>query len=232
MERSLEFLMSLSPENLIKELHVLKYEMYKNPYIRPTYKDLKTMAKTMNVRLSNKDTKKVDILIVIIKNLKEETLSTVSKPKQCDCMTCMDLFLFDKFKIDCYLQEDKNNIVFIMDDSMCICYSKDYIDTSSENTFYECNIKYRRGKPYFEPELSYKYSFLRLRDPYLVKTNILKKTIAQGIKLNQRIFKLTKDTKIDRLISQNVVDAKPNSAVSGKHCQEYSGALLYRIDYV
>ncbi len=147
--------------------------------------------------------------------------------------TCID-FTFSnetgEMDIPTYLEEDAGNIVFILMTHTCkaICYHIDYLKNAlnARKWFTPCTVSFRRGKDIATPDQTApKYANLQLGigDDSMM---VLVETLKSALRKSRRIG-LMPDIWVDRFTSQDVMDGKAGSAVSGLHCQAGQGRMTY-----
>jgi hypothetical protein len=153
-------------------------------------------------------------------------------PEKFTDKTCKDLLMFDDNIIGKYLQENPNNIIFVMSDDVIFCYDKNYIyelSTDPDNIFYECTgrlfedgtgraIQYDVNKPYVKIPGSFE------------GLNILisKKELYDIWRyMPSQIYNLEYTETFTHTISNQAITN--NNFVSANHCQAGSNYLVYSV---
>ena len=132
--------------------------------------------------------------------------------------------------IPTYLDEDPGNIVFILMTNTCkaVCYHMDYLKNAlnSKKWFTPCVVSFRRGNEIATPDQTApKYANLQLGIE-IDSMMVLGETLKSALRRSRRIG-LMPSTWVDRFTSQDVIDGRAGSAVSGLHCQSGQGRNTY-----
>lgn len=146
---------------------------------------------------------------------------------------CKDMIMYEDFPIITYLEEDKENIIFVMNDKDTIfCYNEEYIrylTINDDDIFYECTgrtltngdkgIQYDNTKEYVKISGNFEgLNILVYREQLFLTLNSLNK---------YRIFNLEYKNTFTHTISKQAIDTR--NYISANHCQVGSNFLVYDI---